>query len=200
MKLNQYLKSVLDESEWTEAAPKITREKLISIKDDLLSLEEFRNVEKINVLDKSSSTLTYKFAPKLKFAKVVNLWEICFSPPLYDKDSTSDLPSGVWLLPPVATSHFEIMKEIRIRWSPDLRQDLEALDPAAEQRQRGKIMNEVEQMLSGSRNTTNIPHKRSILLRMTSDSVEDRLRADNDCYVNFTNNENNRSKSFSRKT
>lgn len=202
MKLNQFLAEnvhLFDENY------SISGNKLKAIIPDLLNLEEFKNVTEINIINSPNymadlsqkpidpikeplmredekeliQSVIVRHGTTVTFNSIINLYSIQISQPTYDKEIWDDLGKGVYMSPPFFSSKdFIPMKELRVRFSLDYPQDPNNVDPDFDNKVRKELLDQVDKALSGN---PNMPNKRAIMFRCSSNSIK--TNEEKDCYV-----------------
>lgn len=154
---------------------RLTPQYLESFKEKLLTLDEFKNVKQLNILDKPFIQVDVDSVPDLipalllpdnfEFEEVVDLFSIELTPDIYD---TKNLGIGVWKSPTLYDPKtFEVIKEIKIIWSPDQLMD----SKINEEEIIEGMLGEVRELLTNGKNS-NYPVIRSVIVRCSNRSYK----------------------------
>ena len=174
-------------------------DELESMKDAVLNLNIFKGVKKLNIVpipsylayedtgnpvdpinderyigQKSKTILmqSYKLeeGEDIELNEVVDLYSINLGNKIFSKDPLTD--AGVWRLPVMYdTDSFSARNEIRAIWPHELENDMTSFLGIPEKIDyKKRILKMVEEALD--MNDTNIPHKTSILFRMSPRSIK----------------------------
>lgn len=202
MKLNQYLAENIHLFDHNN---QIKGDTLKTIVPDLLKLDEFKNVVEINVfgfpnyladlnekpLDpvkapflgedekQTIQSILVKLGPSINLNSVINLGYLELSPVIYDKELWDNIGLGVWTSPPIFNPKDMIpIKELKVRFSVEHQQDFNNPDPDFESKIKKELLDQIDKALS---NKPNMPNKRSIMLRVSPNSIN--TKEEKDYYV-----------------